>query len=182
MADTHPSEKDHRGRGSSDSVSKAEVDHHSLAPSADKPSPSGPADEDLRQRHDVSAKMENPLAGFSREQITNLSEEFCAQHGFTDDEDIRAFRLGAAIAGNNFEWDTIGGLRDDEKEALRMEIDHKWKSNPKTLYGVIVVCVSRPTHSFPNTLDISHCITYNPNPNPNPRPFAPPYKGWTKRS
>jgi hypothetical protein len=60
-------------------------------------------------------------------------------------EDLRVFRLGAAIAGNDFQWDTIDGLRDDEKVALRTEVDHKWRANPKKLYGVIVVCVSLPT-------------------------------------
>lgn len=141
MADTRPPEKGQQHpRGSSDSVSKAEVKHQSRGPSVDRPS--APADEDLRQRHDASAKMENPLAGLGREQVARLADEFCVQHGFTDDEDIRVFRLGAAIAGNNFQWDTIDGLRDDEKEALRMEVDHKWRANPKTLYGVIVVCVS----------------------------------------
>lgn len=93
--------------------------------------------------------MENPLAGFSREQVTRLADEFCAKHGFTDDEDLRVFRLGAAIAGNDFQWDTIDGLRDDEKVALRTEVDHKWRANPKKLYGVIVVCVSMPITLLP---------------------------------
>ncbi|KAI3394298.1 hypothetical protein diail_2945 [Diaporthe ilicicola] len=136
MADIQPPETGHHPRGSSESVSKAEVEHQSREPSVEKPSATG--DGDLRQRHDASAKMENPLAGLGREQVMRLSEEFCAQHGFTDEEDIRVFRLGAAIAGNNFQWDTIDGLTDDEKEALRMEVDHKWRANPKMLYGVIV--------------------------------------------
>ncbi|KAK7724230.1 hypothetical protein SLS64_000564 [Diaporthe eres] len=139
MADARQSEKNHHRRESSGSFSKAEVEHQSRGPSVDQPA--GPEeDEELRQRHDASARMENPLAGFSREQVTRLAEEFCAKHGFTDDEDLRVFRLGAAIAGNDFQWDTIDGLRDDEKEALRTEVDHKWRANPKTLYGVIVVC------------------------------------------
>lgn len=143
MADAHPSEKDQPRRESSGSYSKAEVDHQSRSPSVDQTA--GPGDEDLRQRQDASARMENPLAGFSREQVTRLAEEFCAKHGFTDDEDQRVFKLGAAIAGNDFQWDTIDGLRDDEKVALRTEVDHKWRANPKKLYGVIVVCVSLHT-------------------------------------
>lgn len=144
MAEVHQSEKDHDRRPSSGSNSKAEVEHQ------DQPPAGGEAeDEDLRQRQDASARMENPLAGFSREQVTRLAEEFCAKHGFNDDEDRRVFRLGAAIAGNDFQWDTIDGLRDDEKEALRIEVDHKWRANPKKLYGVIVVCVSLSTFLLP---------------------------------
>lgn len=149
MANARQSEKNHHRRESSGSFSKAEVEHQSRGPSLDQPA--GPErDEELRQRHDASARMENPLAGFSREQVTRLAEEFCAKHGFTDDEDLRVFRLGAAIAGNDFQWDTIDGLRDDEKVALRTEVDHKWRANPKTLYGVIVVCVCMPNLLFPS--------------------------------
>lgn len=142
MADTRPPEKDLNRRESSGSLSKAEVEHQSRGPSVDQPA--GAEDEELRQRHDASARMENPLGGFSREHVTRLADEFCAKHGFTDDEDLRVFRLGAAIAGNDFQWDTVEGLRDDEKVALRTEVEHKWRANPKTLYGVIVVCVCIP--------------------------------------
>lgn len=146
MADSRPPEKDDHRRESSGSLAKAEVEHQSRGPSVDQPA--GPdEDEGLRERQDASARMENPLAGFSREQVTRLADEFCAKHGFTDDEDLRVFRLGAAIAGNDFQWDTIDGLRDDEKVALRTEVDHKWRANPKKLYGVIVVCVSMPITS-----------------------------------
>lgn len=144
MADASPSEKDHHRRESSGSYSKAEVEHQSRGPSVDQTAGAA-GDEDLRQRQDASARMENPLAGFSREQVTRLAEDFCAKHGFTDDEDLRVFKLGAAIAGNDFQWDTIDGLRDDEKVALRTEVDHKWRANPMKLYGVIVVCVSLHT-------------------------------------
>lgn len=148
MADVRPPEKDGQRRESSGSFSKAEVEHQSRGPSVDQPAV-GAEDEGLRQRHDASARMENPLGGFSREEVTRLAEEFCAKHGFTDDEDLRVFRLGAAIAGNDFQWDTIDGLRDDEKVALRTEVDHKWRANPKKLYGVIVVCVSVPVTRCP---------------------------------
>lgn len=184
MADTRPPEKDHNRRESSGSLSKAEVEHQSRGPSVDQPA--GPEDEGLRQRHDASARMENPLAGFSRDEVTRLAEEFCAKHGFTDDEDLRVFRLGAAIAGNDFQWDTIDGLRDDEKEALRTEVEHKWRANPKTLYGVIVVCVCRPTLLFPSevhnaipsfdikTRNTAFMLIYF-------RHFALLYKEWTRQ-
>lgn len=185
MADTRPPEKDHQRRESSGSFSKAEVEHQSRGPSVDQPA--APEDAELRQRHDASARMENPLAGFSREQVKRLAEEFCAKHGFTDDEDLRVFRLGAAIAGNDFQWDTIEGLRDDEREALQIEVDHKWRANPKKLYGVIVVCVSTLAPRFPigsprhyatsdtKTRNTAFVLTHL-------RRFALLCKGWTRQS
>lgn len=177
MADASPSEKDHHRRVSSGSYSKAEVEHQSRGPSVDQTAGAA-GDEDLRQRQDASARMENPLAGFSREQVTRLAEDFCAKHGFTDDEDLRVFKLGAAIAGNDFQWDTIDGLRDNEKVALRTEVDHKWRANPMKLYGVIVVCVSllAPLPSGLRHWDSNKIHTHTL------RHFALRYKAWTRQS
>lgn len=57
-------------------------------------------DESKKRRLEASALLENPLAGFSPDQLAQRGENFCKQHGLTDEEDIRAFRLGAMIAGN----------------------------------------------------------------------------------
>lgn len=57
-------------------------------------------DEGQRKRLEASARLENPLAGFSPQQLAQRGEDFCKQHGLTDEEDLRAFRLGAMIAGN----------------------------------------------------------------------------------
>ncbi|KAI1471190.1 uncharacterized protein F4812DRAFT_467375 [Daldinia caldariorum] len=96
-------------------------------------------DEGERKRLEATAKLENPLAGLSQTQLAQQGEEFCAKHGITDAEDIRAFRLGAMIAGNLNKYDTIDELTDREKGILDKEITHKW-SNPKMLYAVIVIC------------------------------------------
>lgn len=96
-------------------------------------------DEEQKQRLEASAKLQNPLAGLTTEQLGQRGEEFCAKHGLTDEADIRAFRLGAIIAGNMNKYDTVDGLTDREKEVLDREITHKW-SNPTMLYAVIVIC------------------------------------------
>lgn len=57
-------------------------------------------DEGQRKRLEASAKLENPLAGLSPNELAQRGENFCKQHGFTNEDDIRAFRLGAMIAGN----------------------------------------------------------------------------------
>ncbi|KAI1192983.1 hypothetical protein F5X97DRAFT_55433 [Nemania serpens] len=96
-------------------------------------------DDSQKRRLEASVMLENPLAGYSPDQLAQRGENFCKQHGFADEEDIRAFRLGAMIAGNMNKYDTIDGLTDREREVLDREITHKW-SNPSMLYAVITIC------------------------------------------
>lgn len=120
----------------SSSGSKPEVDHQSIT------SPTATGDEALEKQREISAKAENPLAGLQQDELTQMVADYCTQHGFDSEEDLRVFRLGALIAGNDFHWDTISGLTDAEIAGLELERDHKYKSLPKTLVGVVVVCVS----------------------------------------
>ncbi|KAK6845080.1 hypothetical protein PG995_015190 [Apiospora arundinis] len=100
-------------------------------------------DEEQRKRLEASAKLENPLRGLSTAELARRGEEFCARHGLTDADDVRAFQLGAVIAGNMNQYDAEmpGGLRltDREREVLDREITHKW-SQPTMLYAVIIIC------------------------------------------
>ncbi|KAI1447550.1 hypothetical protein F5Y02DRAFT_30851 [Annulohypoxylon stygium] len=112
-------------------VSRAEIE--------DRVSKDNILDEGVKHRLEASAKLEHPLAGLTTEQLGQSGEEFCAKHGFTNEEDIRAFRLGAIIAGNMNKYDTVDGLTDREKLVLDRELTHKW-SNPTMLYAVIVIC------------------------------------------
>lgn len=96
-------------------------------------------DEGRRKRLEASARLENPLAGLSLDQLSQRGEDFCKQHGITGDDDVRAFRLGAMIAGNANKYDTVEGLTEREKGVLGKEITHKW-DNPFMLYAVISVC------------------------------------------
>ncbi|KAI0445585.1 sugar transporter-domain-containing protein [Xylaria telfairii] len=96
-------------------------------------------DEGQRKRLEASARLENPLAGLSPEQLAQRGEDFCKQHGLTDEEDVRAFRLGAMIAGNMNKYDAVADLTPREREVLDREITHKW-SNPTMLYAVITIC------------------------------------------
>jgi hypothetical protein len=85
----------------------------------------------------ASAKMANPLAGLSPERLAAMGEEYCQRHGITAEEDVRAFRLGAMIAGDMNKFDTVNGLTEREMDVLQRETTHKW-SNPSMLYWVIV--------------------------------------------
>lgn len=150
------SEKKHRSL-SSDSV--PDVVHQDQTGS---PSVNPPAENELSVRQNAVAKAENPLAGKSKEELSRMAEEYCEQYGFTAEEDIRVFRLGALVAGNDFQWDSVPGLSEAEVAGLEFERDHKYKSLPKTLVGVVVVCVSIYTPWI-----ISHSVLLQ-------RPYTPP--------
>ncbi|KZL79900.1 mfs sugar transporter [Colletotrichum incanum] len=96
-------------------------------------------DEEERKRLEASRKLENPLAGLTPEQLAQKGEDYCREHGIDDEEDVRAFRLGAMIAGNMNKYDTMAELTAQERAVLDGETTHKWR-NPKMLYGVVAVC------------------------------------------
>lgn len=102
----------------------------------ERPSEATAVDEEERKRLEASRKLENPLAGFTPEQLSQKGEDYCQQHGITDQEDIRAFRLGAMIAGNMNKYDSMTEITADERAVLDGESTHKWR-NPKMLYGVV---------------------------------------------
>ncbi|KAK7948210.1 uncharacterized protein PG986_009096 [Apiospora aurea] len=106
-----------------------------------EPEPELELDEEQRKRLEASAKLENPLRGLSATELAWRGEEFCARHGLTAEDDVRAFRLGAVIAGNMNQYDAVAmpeGLRltDRERDVLDREVTHKW-SQPTMLYAVI---------------------------------------------
>ena len=89
-------------------------------------------------REKASQLVSNPLAGLDASALANRGEEYCRASGFTDETDVRAFRLGAQLAADPMAYDKIDGLTDVERAAIRLEIEHKWKANPRMLYAVIV--------------------------------------------
>ena len=90
-------------------------------------------------RNNLNAKLANPLTGFSPQELAAKGEAYCRDNSIGDDEDIRAFRLGATIAQNFELYDDCEGLTTEEKQSLREEIEHKW-SQPWKLYLIVVLC------------------------------------------
>ncbi|KAF3765848.1 hypothetical protein M406DRAFT_339190 [Cryphonectria parasitica EP155] len=130
-------EKRHR---SSSAGSKPDIEHLDRVGSPAASSPTNAAGDGLADRRRASAKAENPLAEVCEKDLIRMSEDYCDRHGFDNEEDRRVFKLGALIAGNDFQWDDISGLTAEEIAGLELERDHKYKSLPKTLVGVVVVC------------------------------------------
>lgn len=60
-------------------------------------------------------------------------------HQVGDDEDIRAFRLGAILAQDPNRHAEVDGLSEEERLTLGKEISKRW-SQPKLLYLVIILC------------------------------------------
>ncbi|OTA94756.1 hypothetical protein M434DRAFT_29593 [Hypoxylon sp. CO27-5] len=87
----------------------------------------------------VNARIINPLAGISKENLRIQVRGFCIEHGFQDKEDV--FFRGALAAQNPIEEDymKIPELTDDDKVALKREITHKWHL-PRHLYYSIALC------------------------------------------
>lgn len=134
---TKYSEKKERNELYRDSTS----DSQTMVEHADRASPSRPhhgeMDEAARKQHEASQRLAHPFAGVSPQELAAKGEAYARKAGLTSEEDLRAFRLGAMIAGDDNKYDTISELTDREREVLDRETTHKW-SNPGMLYWVVV--------------------------------------------
>jgi hypothetical protein len=90
-------------------------------------------------RANLNAKIANPLAGFSHNELSVKGEAYVRKFQIGDEEDIRAFRLGAILAQDPNRHAEVDGLTAEEGDVLTREITNKW-SQPKLLYLVIVLC------------------------------------------
>ncbi len=90
-----------------------------------------------QQRVNASAKLANPLSGLDLDQLAKLGESYAHKAGLTSEDELRAFRIGAMIAGNENRHHDIPGLTEAERNAIDREVTHKW-SNPSMLYWVVV--------------------------------------------
>ncbi|RJE27227.1 MFS sugar transporter [Aspergillus sclerotialis] len=92
-----------------------------------------------RARRNLNAKLANPLAGYSHEELRRQGITFAINHQVGDESDIRAFELGAVLAQAPEKFATVTGLTPEELQVLQHEFEHRW-SQPWTMYLVIVLC------------------------------------------
>jgi hypothetical protein len=88
----------------------------------------------------VAAKLRNPLAGLSEEQVIADVDAWCVERGLVEHQD--AFRKGALIArmgqrDDGYEY--VSQLTEEEKNIFRNEQAHRW-SQPFMLYFLVVLC------------------------------------------
>ncbi|KAH8174884.1 sugar transporter domain-containing protein [Sarocladium implicatum] len=115
--------------------------------------PARPSDDTAIASHHPKSSAPSaghPLAGHTRDQLALMGEQYAREHqGLTDEDDIRAFRLGAIIAGDlDAEDDTstlkekyaaVEGLTEEERQTLVEEVEKKWR-HPGMLYFLVTVC------------------------------------------
>ncbi|OTA65284.1 hypothetical protein K449DRAFT_413559 [Hypoxylon sp. EC38] len=85
-------------------------------------------------------RISNPLAGISREDLLSEVTKFSERHGLA--EYVPLMRKGALVAQNPTGFEDIQGpeaLDEEEIDALKREIIHKWKV-PRLLYLTIITC------------------------------------------
>ncbi|KAE8445497.1 hypothetical protein EG329_013387 [Mollisiaceae sp. DMI_Dod_QoI] len=127
------------GKASGDTADydgKTEIEHASVR----HPSDIGRENMDANQlRANINAKIANPLAGFTHAELSQKGEEYVREHQMGDDEDIRAFQLGAILAQDPNRYAEVNGITEEERAVLEKEISHKW-SQPTVLYLVIILC------------------------------------------
>jgi hypothetical protein len=90
-------------------------------------------------RANINAKIANPLAGFSHKELSEKGEAYVRKFQIGEEEDIRAFRLGAILAQDPNRHAEVDGLTAEEGQVLSREITNKW-SQPRLLYLVIILC------------------------------------------
>jgi hypothetical protein len=133
--DSNP-EKERKVSSSDSFGGNTEIENASIR----RPSAKGPENVDADQlRANINAKIANPLAGYSHAELAQKGEEYARSNTVGNDEDIRAFRLGAILAQDPMRHAEVDGLTAEEKAVLEKEIDKKW-SQPRLLYLVIVLC------------------------------------------
>ncbi|CAG7994753.1 unnamed protein product [Penicillium salamii] len=93
--------------------------------------------EEVDLHNNVSAKIKNPLAGLTKNQIIRDVEEFAQEYNVIDI--LPELKKGALVARDPAEFETVTDLTDPELTALRDEVLHKWRQ-PKQLYFTIILC------------------------------------------
>jgi len=88
----------------------------------------------------LEAKIKNPLEGIPREQLMTDVEAFAHEKGLV--EHIPLLRKGALVAQDPENYENITGdeaLDEDERLAIRNEVEHKWRL-PMKLFLTIATC------------------------------------------
>ncbi|UPL03409.1 hypothetical protein LCI18_014343 [Fusarium solani-melongenae] len=92
-------------------------------------------DEIAKLTENVAGEIRNPLKGIPRDQLLKDVAEFQRDKGLPDDT-LPLLRKGALVAQSPADFEALEELDEEEKEALRQEVTHKWR-HPRSLYYTI---------------------------------------------
>ncbi|KAI0267080.1 hypothetical protein BC834DRAFT_822948 [Gloeopeniophorella convolvens] len=85
----------------------------------------------------INAKLANPLAGLSHDQLIADGAEFARTHGL--EHLVEEFKKGALVAQDPLVFESLPYLTEADKNIFRREITHRW-DQPKTLYYLVILC------------------------------------------
>ncbi|POW11564.1 hypothetical protein PSHT_08435 [Puccinia striiformis] len=114
------------------SVSEKDAAGVMVVPPASLP----PLDPESARLAEVSAKLDNPLGGFTIEELSQQAEEFCQAHGL--EEHAEVFKRGAILAADQQNLDRVPNLTEDERRFIEYETTHRWKQ-PLLMYYIAVL-------------------------------------------
>ncbi|PWN29515.1 hypothetical protein BDZ90DRAFT_112448 [Jaminaea rosea] len=92
--------------------------------------------EHLDLANNVTARIRNPLAGISKEQLRTQVDHFLADSGLK--EHASAFHKGALVAQEPASFESMAELDEEDKVALRREAKNRWDL-PRRLYLTIAI-------------------------------------------
>ncbi|KAJ3798615.1 hypothetical protein GGU11DRAFT_780178 [Lentinula aff. detonsa] len=84
-----------------------------------------------------NAKLANPLAHISHEQLLEDAKVFAETHGLEDL--VLEFQKGALVAQDPSQFEKLSQLNDEDKAIFRRELTHKW-DQPYMLYYLVILC------------------------------------------
>ncbi|TBU25760.1 hypothetical protein BD311DRAFT_808927 [Dichomitus squalens] len=90
-----------------------------------------------RSAQNLNAKLANPLAGISHEQLMADAAEYAQTHGLA--EYTETMQKGALVAQDPTLFESLPLLTDEDRNVLRREVTHKW-DQPFTMYYLVVMC------------------------------------------
>ncbi|KAF5354424.1 hypothetical protein D9758_010723 [Tetrapyrgos nigripes] len=85
----------------------------------------------------INAKLANPLAGISHDQLMADAKLFAETHGL--EHLTLEFQKGALVAQDPTAFESLPMLDEEDKNVLRRELTHKW-DQPKMLYYLVLLC------------------------------------------
>jgi hypothetical protein len=87
-------------------------------------------------RPEQRPKLENPLEGLTIRELRERGRNYALNNGMGDMVDL--FEAGAVVAADPNNFETMD-IPTEYKDALRIEVTHKWKQ-PKALWHLVVMC------------------------------------------
>ncbi|KAH8426911.1 uncharacterized protein LDX57_004635 [Aspergillus melleus] len=93
--------------------------------------------EHINLNQNTSAKIKNPLADLSPEEVLHDVEEFAHEYQLTDI--LPDLKKGALIARDPDNYESVPEMSAADLAAIDNEVTHKWRQ-PVALYFTIILC------------------------------------------